>query len=167
MTAPNWLFAKMDLVQAYQQLIYQPCCNRHPNNYCTSMGILDESTPVWSLIVPGIFQQCMEILLSGISGAFSYFDDVLIMGSTDSELDERLLNLTVQDFVLKEEDVKLKLLVSHFSAVGLMLLVYSPQGTYNSGCNNSKNKTQASNFLLTFWTTECLSSLSFTQSNHC
>ncbi|XP_046869134.1 uncharacterized protein LOC124461688 [Drosophila willistoni] len=65
-------FAKIDLAQAYQQLV------------------VDEQSALMQTISPGIFQSCIERILQNASGVLPYFDDIIVMGKSEEELAVRL-----------------------------------------------------------------------------
>ncbi|XP_017473967.1 PREDICTED: uncharacterized protein K02A2.6-like [Rhagoletis zephyria] len=68
------VFAKLDLAQAYQQLV------------------VDEKSAILQTIVThkGIFQNFIENLLRNIPGVLPYFDDIVVMGKSEQELAHRL-----------------------------------------------------------------------------
>ncbi|XP_068140073.1 uncharacterized protein [Drosophila tropicalis] len=66
------IFAKIDLAQAYQQLV------------------VDEQSALMQTISPGIFQSCIERILQNVSGVLPYFDDIIVMGKSEEELAVRL-----------------------------------------------------------------------------
>ncbi|XP_046868462.1 uncharacterized protein LOC124460906 [Drosophila willistoni] len=66
------IFAKIDLAQAYQQLV------------------VDEQSALMQTISPGIFQSCIERIVQNVSGVLPYFDDIIVMGKSEQELAVRL-----------------------------------------------------------------------------
>lgn len=54
-------------------------------------------------VTPGVFQGLMESLLTDIPGIISFFDDVLIAGSSERELLNRLQQALFPECVKKEE----------------------------------------------------------------
>ena len=78
-------FSKLDMSQAYQQLILDPesrdlvTINTHRGLFrytCLPFGVAS---------APGIFQRVMEGLLKGVPGVVIYLDDILVTGKTKEE----------------------------------------------------------------------------------
>ncbi|XP_039590611.1 uncharacterized protein K02A2.6-like [Polypterus senegalus] len=84
------IFTKLDLKQAYQQLVLdEPSAelltiNTHRGLYRAQRLQFGVSTAV------AIFQRFMDTLLAGIPGVQPYLDDILITGKTPEEHDTRL-----------------------------------------------------------------------------
>ncbi|KYO40426.1 hypothetical protein Y1Q_0013241 [Alligator mississippiensis] len=83
------IFAKLDLVQAYQQLIVDDKAAEaqtiitHWGAFCVKHLQFEIS------VAPGIFQWLMEEMPAGIPGVVPYFDDALIMGLSREKLTKR------------------------------------------------------------------------------
>ncbi|XP_029141825.1 uncharacterized protein K02A2.6-like, partial [Protobothrops mucrosquamatus] len=83
-------FAKLDLVQAYQQLPADDAA-AEAQTIVTHRGAFKVKRLQFGVnVAPGIFQSVMENTLRGIPGVCPYFDDVLIAGDSPQMLAERL-----------------------------------------------------------------------------
>lgn len=81
------VFAKLDLPQVYQQLPVN-AVTAEAQTIVTQQGVFKVNHLQFGVTVaPRIFQELMEHLLKDILGVIPYFDDVLIAGTTDIELD--------------------------------------------------------------------------------
>ncbi|XP_034780493.2 uncharacterized protein K02A2.6-like [Acipenser ruthenus] len=84
------IFTKLDLKQAYQQLVLDETSaelltvNTHKGLFRALRLQFGVSTAV------AIFQRFMDTLLAGIPGVKPYLDDILVSGRTQAEHDERL-----------------------------------------------------------------------------
>ncbi|KYO45108.1 hypothetical protein Y1Q_0007401 [Alligator mississippiensis] len=84
------VFAKLDLTQAYQQLIADDKA-AEAQTIITHWGASRVRGLQFGIsVAPGIFQRFMEKMLAGITGVVPYFDNVLIMGLSREKLTERL-----------------------------------------------------------------------------
>ncbi|KAM8701369.1 hypothetical protein ACLKA7_000226, partial [Drosophila subpalustris] len=84
------IFAKIDLAQAYQQLVVDER-SAMLQTITTHMGTFKVNRLQFGISsAPGIFQSCIENVVRGISGVLPYFDDIVIMGKSELELAERL-----------------------------------------------------------------------------
>ncbi|XP_031747556.1 uncharacterized protein K02A2.6-like [Xenopus tropicalis] len=84
------VFAKLDLAQAYQQLLVDEA-SADAQTIITHRGAFRVKRLQFGIsTAPGIFQHFMETLLSSIPGVVPYFDDVLLMGPSESILADRL-----------------------------------------------------------------------------
>ncbi|XP_070614630.1 FK506-binding protein 15 isoform X1 [Erythrolamprus reginae] len=83
-------FAKIDLAQAYQQLpVDEQTANAQ--TIVTHRGAFKCTRLQFGVsIAPGIFQSIMERLLSGVNGAIPYFDDILIAGENQEQVNKRI-----------------------------------------------------------------------------
>uniref|UniRef100_A0A5S6Q373 RNA-directed DNA polymerase n=1 Tax=Trichuris muris TaxID=70415 RepID=A0A5S6Q373_TRIMR len=83
-------YAKIDMAQAYLQLPVDDA-SAEAQTIITHMGAFKVNRLQFGVcIAPGIFQQVMDDVLKDIPGTTPYFDDVLIRGTTLSELTDRL-----------------------------------------------------------------------------
>ena len=116
------LFTKIDLSQAYQQLIL----DEESRKLCvinTHKGLYRYTRlPFGVASAPGIFQKAMEKLLHGISGVV-YIDDILVSNSTEADhlrsLEEVLERLQKANLRVKKS--KCRFLVSSVSYLGYKL----------------------------------------------
>ncbi|XP_015269353.1 PREDICTED: uncharacterized protein K02A2.6-like [Gekko japonicus] len=84
------VFGKLDLAQAYQQLLVDDK-TAEAQTIVTHRGAFRVRRLQFGInVAPGIFQGLMEGLLRGLKGVIPYFDDVLIAGADDKELLERV-----------------------------------------------------------------------------
>ena len=104
------LFTKLDLSQAYQQLVLEEeskkyvVLNTHKGLFrCTRL-------PYGISSAPGIFQRVMDNLLQGLPGVVGYIDDILISGEPESAhlevLEEVLKRLSKSGFRAKKQKCK-------------------------------------------------------------
>ena len=78
-------FSKLDLSQAYQQMLLDPE-DRKYTTINTHLGLFKyKRLPFGIASAPAIFQSQMEKILQGIPKAVCYLDDVLITGKDDSD----------------------------------------------------------------------------------
>ena len=78
-------FSKIDLSQAYQQMILEPD-HRKYTTITTHLGLFQYTRlPFGIASAPAIFQQQMEKILQGIPKIACYLDDILITGQDDEE----------------------------------------------------------------------------------
>ncbi|XP_036347321.1 uncharacterized protein K02A2.6-like [Rhagoletis pomonella] len=84
------IFAKLDLAQAYQQL----AVDEHSamlQTVATHKGAFKVNRLQFGISsAPRIFQNFIDVLLRNIPCVLPYFDDVVIMGGTETELSERI-----------------------------------------------------------------------------
>ena len=119
------LFTKLDLSQAYQQLVLEEeskkylVLNTHKGLFRCTYGISS---------APGIFQRVMDNLLQGIPGVVGYIDDILNLGESESAhlevLEEVLKRLSKSGFRAKKQKCKFMVtsvdyLGYHIDAAGL------------------------------------------------
>ena len=83
-------FAKLDLAEAYLQIEVAEE-SRELLTINTHRGLFQYTRlPFGVKTAPAIFQQIMDTLLSGIPGTAAYLDDVIIVGHSTHELEERI-----------------------------------------------------------------------------
>ncbi|XP_026563421.1 uncharacterized protein K02A2.6-like, partial [Pseudonaja textilis] len=86
----GWVFAKLDLAQAYQQLPVD-AETAEAQTIVTHRGAFRCNRLQFGVsVAPGVFQSLMERLLQGIKGVVPYFDDVLIAAANREQLETRL-----------------------------------------------------------------------------
>lgn len=84
------IFAKLDLAQAYQQLSVDERSSLL-QTIITHKGAFRVKRLQFGISsAPGIFQNFMENLLRKIPGVLPFFDDIVVSGSNEQELAERL-----------------------------------------------------------------------------
>lgn len=83
-------FTKLDLSQAYQQMLLTEESAKF-TTINTHLGLFQYTRlPFGISSAPAIFQRAMDEILSGIPGVICYIDDILITGSNDAKHFERL-----------------------------------------------------------------------------
>ena len=83
-------FSKLDLSQAYQQLVVDEAA-QELLTINTHRGLFKVKRLAFGISsAPGLFQRVMETILQGLPGVVIYLDDILVVGSTKKEHDERL-----------------------------------------------------------------------------
>ncbi|XP_055680279.1 uncharacterized protein K02A2.6-like [Lutzomyia longipalpis] len=88
--ASGKIFSKIDLTQAYQQLLVDDktaeilTINTHKGLFRV------KRMPFGISAAPGIFQKFMETLLAGIPGTQVYLDDILVVAQNEKEHSERI-----------------------------------------------------------------------------
>ena len=98
-------FSKLDLSQAYQQMLLHPD-DRKYTTINTHLGLFQYTRlPFGIAAAPAIFQQAMEKILQGIPKVICYLDDVLITEQND---EEHLKTLETVFCRLEEHGVRLK-----------------------------------------------------------
>ena len=98
-------FSKMDLSQAYQQVLLHPD-DRKYTTINTHLELFQYTRlPFGIASAPAIFQQAMEKILHGIPRAICYLDDVLITVQNDDEHLETLEKVFTR---LEDYDLRLK-----------------------------------------------------------
>ena len=98
-------FTRLDLKQAYQQMEVDTGSQEYLT-INTRKGLFTYTRmPFGIRTAPSIFQKTMDMILSGIPGVCCFFDDILIVGSTDAEHDARVRQVLQR---LKQRGVRLK-----------------------------------------------------------
>lgn len=84
------IFAKLDLAQAYQQLLEDEE-TAETQTIITHRGVFKCRRLQFGVsVAPGLFQSLMEWLLQGVPGIIPYFDDILVSATSHAELLTRL-----------------------------------------------------------------------------
>ena len=79
-------FTKLDLAQAYQQLMLDENSRKYTSNNKYSSGLYQYTRlPFGIASAPAIFQKTMDQILQGISHVTCYIDDILITGANEQE----------------------------------------------------------------------------------
>lgn len=98
-------FTKLDLKDAYQQLVLEPT-SRKLTTINTPKGLFQyKRLPFGVSAAPSIFQREMETLLQGLHHVVVYFDDILVTGTDDKD---HLNNLGKVFQRMEERGLKLK-----------------------------------------------------------
>ena len=83
-------FSKLDLSQAYQQVLLEPDSRKYVT-INTHKGLYRYNRlPYGVASAPAVFQQIMEKLLQGLPKVVVYIDDILVTGNSDEEHLENL-----------------------------------------------------------------------------
>ncbi|XP_031357014.1 uncharacterized protein K02A2.6-like isoform X2 [Photinus pyralis] len=84
------VFAKLDLAQAYLQLSVDREA-AEAQTIITHKGVFKCNRLQFGIsVAPQIFQKFMDMRLAGISGVLPYYDDILVVGSSDDDLDTKV-----------------------------------------------------------------------------
>ena len=114
-------FTKLDLSQAYQQMILEEDSRKYLT-VTTHRGLYQYTRlPFGVASAPAIFQAAMEQVLQGLDGVVCFLDDMLISGKTESEHWERL-DAVLQR--LEQNGLRLKLTKCEFMKPSVQYLGY-------------------------------------------
>jgi hypothetical protein len=84
------VFTRLDMKQAYQQMKVSPDSQEYLT-INTSKGLfIYTRMPFGITSAPAIWQKAMDEILAGIPGCLCYLDDILVVGSSQEEHDQRL-----------------------------------------------------------------------------
>ena len=98
-------FSRLDMKQAYQQMRIHPESQKFLT-VNTSKGLFVYTRmPFGISSAPAIWQRAMDGILVGIPGVTCYLDDILVVGSSEEEHDERLRQVLTR---LDQVGVRLK-----------------------------------------------------------
>ena len=112
-------FTKLDLSQAYQQLLLD-AESRQYVTINTHRGLYQYTRlPFGIASSPAIFQKTMDTILQGLPNVFCYIDDILITGPDD---DTHLRNLTTVLERLQRHGVRMKKAKCRFMAKSVIYL---------------------------------------------
>ncbi|XP_032078769.1 uncharacterized protein K02A2.6-like [Thamnophis elegans] len=117
------IFAKLDLAQAYQQLVVDDEA-AEAQTIITHRGAFRCRRLQFGVsITPGLFQSLMERLLQGLRGVVPYFDDVLVSATSLEELMARLQAVLqkFQQVGLKVKRDKCQVAVSQIEFLGFLI----------------------------------------------
>ncbi|XP_054746003.1 uncharacterized protein K02A2.6-like [Anastrepha obliqua] len=90
------IYAKIDLAQAYQQLVVDERSSLL-QTVSTHKGAFKVTSLQFGISsAPSIFQSCIENVLQNIPGVLPYFDDIVVMGKSEDELANRLEQIFVR-----------------------------------------------------------------------
>ena len=100
-------FSKLDLSQAYQQVLLEPASRKYVT-VNTHRGLYQYNRlPFGVASAPAVFQQTMEKILQGLPRVVVYIDDILVTGRNDEEhlqtLEQVLARLQKYGLRLKRE----------------------------------------------------------------
>ena len=114
-------FTKLDLSQAYQQMILEEDSRKYLT-VTTHRGLYQYTRlPFGAASAPAIFQAAMEQVLQGLDGVVCFLDDMLISGKTESEHLERL-DAVLQR--LEQNGLRLKLTKCEFMKPSVQYVGY-------------------------------------------
>ena len=122
------LFTKLDISQAYQQLVLE----EESREYVvinTHRGLFRYNRlPFGVSSAPGIFQRVMESLLKGIAGVVVYIDDILITAPTEAEHIAKIAEVlkTLQEAGLRLKREKCMFLTPSVTYLGYVIGHSSP-----------------------------------------
>ncbi|XP_062513104.1 uncharacterized protein K02A2.6-like [Corticium candelabrum] len=84
------VFTRLDMKQAYQQMKFSPDSQVYLT-INTSKGLFVYTRmPFGITSAPSIWQKAMDEILAGIPGCICYLDDILVVGGSQEEHDQRL-----------------------------------------------------------------------------
>ncbi|XP_011861714.1 PREDICTED: uncharacterized protein K02A2.6-like, partial [Vollenhovia emeryi] len=144
----NRFFSQIDLSDAFFQLVIDED-HREVTTITTPKGLYRfKRLPFGIKTAPAIFQQAMDVTISGLEEVYAYLDDVVVTGSTREEHDDRLQK-TLQR--LQDCGWKLRAVKCHFAAeeikyLGLIVNArgISPDPETTSAIANMPNPTSVS-----------------------
>ncbi|CAH8556634.1 unnamed protein product [Dicrocoelium dendriticum] len=116
-------FATLDLADAYLQLEVEPE-SRKLLTINTHRGLYQYNRlPFGVKTAPAIFQQVMDAMLTGITGAAAYLDDIIIMGTTQEELFQRLddVMMRIKDYGFRLRAEKCKFFLRSVKFLGFVI----------------------------------------------
>ena len=124
-------FSKLDLSQAYQQMLLHPDDQKY-TTINTHLGLYQYTRlPFGIASAPAVFQQAMEKILHGIPKVICYLDDVLITAQND---EEHLKTLKTVSCRLSEHGLRLNKSKCEFLKTRVEYLGYciDPDGLHKS-----------------------------------
>ena len=84
------VFTKLDLSQAYQQMLFDEESRQYVT-INTHLGLyLYTRLPFGVASAPAMFQKAMDMILQGLPGVIRYTDDILVLGTSEEEQLSRL-----------------------------------------------------------------------------
>ncbi|CAH8589626.1 unnamed protein product [Dicrocoelium dendriticum] len=116
-------FATLDLADAYLQLEVEPE-SRKLLTINTHRGLYQYNRlPFGVKTAPAIFQQVMDAMLTGVTGAAAYLDGIIIMGSTQDELFQRLDDVLqrIKDYGFRLRADKCKFFLKSIKFLGFVI----------------------------------------------
>ena len=121
--AGGTIFSQLDMAEAYLQMEVEES-SRHYITINTHRGLFRYNRlPFGIKSAPGIFQQCMDTMLSGLTGAVAYLDDIIVMGTSEKDHKQNLFNVLkrIQNFGFKLKINKCKFSLSEIKYLGLVI----------------------------------------------
>jgi hypothetical protein len=119
-------FAKLDLSEAYLQIEVSEE-SKELLTINTHRGLFQYNRlPFGVKSAPAIFQQIMDTMLTGISGVAAYLDDIIVMGTTQEELHQRLEETLqrIQEFGFRLRQDKCDFFMQSIKYLGLIIDKY-------------------------------------------
>ncbi|CAH8609833.1 unnamed protein product [Dicrocoelium dendriticum] len=116
-------FATLDLADAYLQLQVEPE-SRKLLTINTHRGLYQYNRlPFGVKTAPAIFQQVMDAMLTGLTGAAAYLDDIIIMGGTQEELFQRLddVMMRIKEYGFRLRADKCKFFLKSIKFLGFVI----------------------------------------------
>ncbi|BHF76518.1 hypothetical protein SprV_0501961600 [Sparganum proliferum] len=115
-------FAKLDLADAYLQIEVAPE-SRELLTINTHRGLFQYTRlPFGVKTAPALFQQTMNAMLSGIPGTAGYLDDIIIVGRSPAELQDRVCAVLerVQEYGFRLRADKCQLILDSIKYLGFV-----------------------------------------------
>ena len=115
-------FAKIDLSDAYLQIPVSDDC-QELLTINTHRGLFRYTRlPFGVKSAPAIFQQLMDTMLTGITGATAYLDDIIIVGKTEQELFAHLKDTLarIQEYGLRIREDKCNFFIPSIKYLGFI-----------------------------------------------
>ncbi|XP_062514560.1 uncharacterized protein K02A2.6-like [Corticium candelabrum] len=86
-------FSRLDLKQAYQQMLVDPRSQQYLT-INTRKGMFTYTRMSFGISsAPSIWQRAIDNVLSGLDGVICYLDDILIVGNSDEQHNQRLFKV--------------------------------------------------------------------------
>lgn len=154
------VFAKLDMAQAYLQLAVDHTAAEAQTIITHKGAFLCKRLQFGVSVAPQIFQRFIDTRLSGIQGILPYYDDILIVGVSDTDLEQKVravlsrfredgLHLRKDKCVFKAD--KITFLGFEISAEGIKPTKDKVSAIVNAPAPTNKTELQAFLGLLNFY----------------